>query len=71
MPGATWRRHYMQSEPLPLQDTKPREALRWLPASKAVRLAHAAGAVALLGASFCAYSRPNKVFDFANLAFCG
>ena len=45
--------------------------LQWLPRSLALRIAVYVAAAAAATLTFAAYLRPNMVFDFANLVFCG
>lgn len=45
--------------------------LQWLPRSPALRIAVYVAAAAAVTLTFAAYLRPNMVFDFANLVFCG
>ena len=44
---------------------------QWLPRSPALRMVVYVAAAAAATLTFAAYLRPNMVFDFANLVFCG
>lgn len=45
--------------------------LQWLPRSPVLRIVVYMAAAAAVTLTFAAYLRPNMVFDFANLVFCG